>query len=303
MPDVLSEIMQRVRLTACVYFQRDFCTPWSMRMADTGFAQFHVITSGACQLQMGRDSRSVGTGDILFFPRSAAHILSDQQGQTSVSGPDFMASLSTDMPMFANGPLSTRMICGHYEYQWDTAHPLFAQLPDLVHIPASVQGQSPAIAPLLLLILSELSHGEPGSKLTVEYLATVLLVQALRHHCRLEGGKTGFMAALNDARLGRAISRIHADFSQSLNLNQLADTAAMSRSSFAQRFSEVVGMSPIDYLAHWRMLVAQDLLQSTEDQVADIAEQVGYRSDIAFARAFKRNFGQTPSESRRQRQG
>ncbi|MEJ6713048.1 MAG: AraC family transcriptional regulator, partial [Rhodobacterales bacterium] len=129
---------------------------------------------------------------------------------------------------------------------------------------------------------------------------TVLLVQTLRAYYQINPPSDGFFAGLSDARLERAISRIHQDYGQPIGLADLAQTAAMSRSSFAQTFKQKLSVSPVEYLAKWRMLVASDVLKTTNLPVADVAEQVGYLSDIAFVRAFKREFGQTPSALRRQ---
>lgn len=299
MTDVLSEIMRRVRLTACVYFQRDFCAPWSMRMADTGFAQFHVVTAGDCVLEIDGESREVALGDVLLFPRGQAHSLADRCGRQAVSGREFMASLATDQPMFSEGNSKTRLICGHFAYRWDVSHPLISDLPDVVHVRAADPGVSPALLALMPLILSELSRCESGYELIVERYAEVLFFEILRHHFRQQDHKANFLAALADPRLGNAIARVHSSYADPLTLADLAQSAAMSRSAFCQRFADKVSMSPMDYLSRWRMLVAQDLLQTTDLPVAEIAEQVGYGSDIAFSRAYKRSQGVTPSVSRR----
>jgi AraC family transcriptional activator of mtrCDE len=299
MSDVFSEIMRRVRLKACVYFERDFFAPWSMRMADTGFAQFHVITSGACVVEAAGASHNVSTGDILFFPHGLAHTLCDRAGRTPVNGPDFMASLASDQPMFTSGSQPTRMICGHYEYQWQLTHPLLSQLPEMVHISAAKFGPSPQIAALMPMILTELAEQRPGYGLIVEHFAEVLLVHTLRHHYQTHAPKIGFFGALNEPPLERAISHIHSEYAAPLTLADLAGAAGMSRSVFAKRFSDTVEMSPIDYLSQWRMAVAQELLRTTDHGVAEIADRVGYGSDIAFSRAYKRSFGLTPSASRK----
>jgi len=298
MSDVLSQIMRRVRLKACVYFERDFFAPWSMRMADTGFAQFHVITSGACVVETAGTSHDVSTGDILFFPHGQAHTLCDRPGRPAVDGSDFMASLASDHPMFANGTRPTRMICGHYDYQRQITHPLFSQLPQMLHISVAKFGPSPQITALMPMILAELAQQRPGHGLIVEHFAQVLLVHTLRQYYQTHAPKTGFFGALNEAPLERAISRIHAEYSTPLTLADLAGSAGMSRSVFARRFSDIVQMSPIDYLSQWRMAVAQELLHTTDHGMAEIADRIGYGSDIAFSRAYKRSFGLTPSASR-----
>jgi len=298
MVEVISDIMKYVQLTGCVYFQRDFCGPWAMRMADTGFAQFHVITSGACVVEAGGTYRDVGTGDVLFFPHGGAHVLADQPGRRPVEGRDYMAALGRGTPMFTQGTSPVRIICGHYSYRGKGAHPLLDELPEMVHITAARMGGSSPTTTLLHLIMDELSHREPGCELSVERLAEVLLLQVLRVHYRAQERPVGFFAGLRDTRLNRAITRIHTDYAGPLTLADLAESAAMSRTAFAQRFSSVVRMTPIDYLQHWRMLVAQDLLTSTDRSVSEIAENVGYGSDIAFSRAYKRRFGVSPSVGR-----
>ena len=298
MTEVISDIMKYMRLSGCVYFQRDFCAPWAMRMADTGFAQFHVITSGACVVEVDGAWHDVGTGDVLFFPHGATHVLADRAGRQPVEGGDYMAALGNGTPMFTQGPSPTRMICGHYAYRDTGAHPLLSDLPVMVHVTAHHLGASSPTSALLHLIMDELTHREPGYELSVERLAEVLLMQVLRVHYRAQDHSEGFFAGLRDKRLNRAITRIHSDFAGPLTLADLAESAAMSRTAFARRFSSVVRMTPVDYLQHWRMLVAQDLLSSTDRPISDIAEDVGYGSDIAFSRAYKRRFGVSPSAAR-----
>ena len=279
-------------------FQRDFFGPWAMRMADTGFAQFHVITSGACVVEVDGAWHDVGTGDILFFPHGAAHVLADRVGRQPVEGGDYMQALTRGTPMFAQGSSPTRMICGHYSYKGKGVHPLLDELPEMVHVTAEQMGGASPTATLLHLIMDELSQKEPGYKLSVERLAEVLLMQVLRVYYRAQDRPEGFFAGLRDNRLSRAITRIHADYAGPLTLADLADCAAMSRTAFAQRFSSVVRMTPIDYLQHWRMIVAQELLATTDRSVSDIAENVGYGSDIAFSRAYKRRYSVSPSVGR-----
>lgn len=300
MQDALSDVMQRVRLRACVYFQRDFHSPWAMCIQNTGYAQFHVISRGNCTVTVQEVTHNCASGDILLFPRGQAHVLADAPGRQAVPGPQAMASFATDQPCFDGPVQAARVICGHYEYRLDFKHPLLADLPEFVHLRTADPAIDDMTAAVLPLILRELARPRPGQNMIVERMAEVLLVQTLRAYYQINPPSDGFFAGLSDARLERAISRIHQDYGQPIGLADLAQTAAMSRSSFAQTFKQKLSVSPVEYLAKWRMLVASDVLKTTNLPVADVAEQVGYLSDIAFVRAFKREFGQTPSALRRQ---
>ncbi len=299
MSDALSDVMQRIGLKSCVYFQRDFHTPWAMRIEGTGHAQFHVISRGNCVVTVDGQSHDCATGDVLLFPRGRAHVLADQCDREPVAGTEAMASFAGLDPYFAKGGSPTRVICGHYEYRADSHHPLIGDLPELVHVRTmDVLGETSNTA-VLPLIMKELAGQGPGHSLIVERYAEVLLIHTLRMHYLGSKHVTGFYAGLADARLQRAISRIHRDFSSPIGLADLAESAAMSRSAFAQQFKQTVNLSPIEYLTKWRMLAAQNFLMATDLPIAQVAERVGYESDISFARAFKREYGVTPSSVRR----
>ena len=297
--DALSDVMQRIRLKSCVYFQREFHTPWAMRIEGTGYAQFHVITRGTCVVTVDGQSHDCSTGDVLFFPRGQGHVLADQPDRDPLSGAQVMASFEGSDPCFAEGGSPTRVICGHYEYRTDIHHPLLTDLPDLVHVRTmDVLGETSNTA-VLPLIMKELACQNPGRSLIVERYAEVLLIHTLRMHYSGSKHPRGFYAGLADARLERAISRIHRDFSSPIGLADLANSAAMSRSAFAQHFKQTVNLSPIEYLTRWRMLAAKDFLNDTDLSIARVAEHVGYESDISFSRAFKREYGITPSSIRK----
>ena len=190
------------------------------------------------------------------------------------------------------------MICGHFDYRSDLPHPLIADLPDIIHLRRADLTGSRDAGPVLALILHEFAADQPGASAHIERLAEVLMIQVLRAHFSRAGPKPGFYAGLRDERIGRAILLVHRKYPDNLNLADLAGAAAMSRSAFSEKFTATLGISPIEYLQRWRMIVAQDLLQSGAEPVSSIAAAVGYGSDIAFSRAFKRCFGKSPSQAR-----
>jgi len=300
MNDALSDIFQMIKLKSCVYFQRDFHGPWAMRIEGTGHAHFHIVTRGQCVVEVNGNTLECSVGDVIFFPRSISHVLADRTGREAIPGHEVMGSFEGCEPYFSEGKEVTRIICGHYEYKTGVPHPLIAELPDFVHIRSLDILPDNRISTILPLLMSELSANQLGGSSIVERYAEILLIQILRTYADQKPQQPEFLKALCDNRLIRAINKIHRDFALPLELNDLADEAALSRSAFAQRFKETAGIAPIEYLAKWRMITASDLLKTTDLPISHISEKVGYESDISFARAFKREYGITPSQHRRQ---
>ena len=301
MDDTLSDIFRLIQLTSCVYFRRDFHAPWAMRMEAGPFAQFHVVTRGDCVVELAQGCHELGVGDVVLFPRGSGHTLADQPGRAAVPGPQVMASLAGSEPLFSNGGRATGLICGHYAYRRWPGHPALEALPDCILVRSLEVQPNLAATSVLPLLMRELRGEAPGGSAIVERLAEVLLIQVLRAHFDAGPQQVGFLAGLSDSRLVRAIRRMHLQADAPLTLDDLAREAGMSRSVFAQRFKERTGMSPIEYLTRWRMLTASDLLLKEDLSLAQIASRVGYESDIAFARAFKREFEVSPSVFRRSR--
>jgi len=299
MDDALSEIFKRIRLKSCVYFQRDFFAPWAMDIRDTGMAQFHVVTRGHCIVRVEGEVCHLSAGDVIVFPHGAPHLLADAEGREPVPGKKVMESFGGEAPMFATGSHATRLICGHYEYHDVLRHPVVDELPSFIHIPSLDPSISDSVQSLLSILMQEMAAAEPGMSSVVERLAEVLLVQVIRAYFSAQPRSQGFFAGLQDHRLAKAFTRIHNDAHGSLSLDELARAAGMSRSGFAQQFKETVGLSPIEYHAKWRLFTAAHFLETGDMKLARIAEQVGYESDSAFSRAFKREFSISPSEYRR----
>lgn len=297
MSDVFDQVFRLIRLEACVYFQRDFHAPWAMQIGPTKVAQFHLVSSGSCVIERDKDRTVLGAGDIVLFPRGTAHVIADKEGRPAVPGQAAMATFGTAQPMFSGPGDETRVICGHYCYRDQVGHPLMDSLPEMLLLRRSETSDLTKVADLLI---AETMSGVPGSTPIIERLAEVLLVHILRAWIAQETRPPGFLNVMTDPRLCRAMVRIHSDFQAPLTLEALAEEAGMSRSNFAVRFKQVTGLAAIEYLSKWRMISAGDLLSETGLSIADIAARSGYGSDLAFARAFKREYGLSPASWRRQ---
>jgi len=299
MEDVLSDIFRRIELKSCVYFKRDFWSPWAMEINNPGMAQFHVLIRGRCVLEADGIPYHGAPGDVFLLPQGGGHILADQAGRDPVTGQIAMESFQSESPMFSDGDLSSQLICGHYVYRNELEHPLLEQLPSVIHIRSFETAAPGIINTILPMIACELNDQRPGTDSVVERLAEVLLVQVLRTHLEEQKHPRGFLAGLSDTRLMKAIRMMHGDTGRPLGLEELATAAGMSRSAFALHFKTVTGFSPHAYLTQWRMFQACELLRVNRLPLVEVAGRVGYESEISFSRAFKKILDVTPAEYRR----
>jgi AraC-like DNA-binding protein len=301
MEEILDDVFRMIELRGCVYFQRDFYAPWAMNIGRGACAQFHILISGNAVIETEDGVRAIGPGDLVLFPRGRAHVLGDQVGRASTPGDEVMAAHTAGRPLFSDGGAATRLICGHYEFAQPVIHPLIEGLPDMIVLTLSDDEPEASEYPILSLLIEESRKQDPGTSSVISRLAEVLLVQILRRFLSLNPDRVGFLAGGMDARLSRAIVKIHQEYDQALTVHVLADRAGMSRSGFSEQFKAKTGLAPIAYLTKWRMTSAARLLRNPALPVAEVAYRNGYESDIAFMRAFRREYGVTPVQFREQR--
>ncbi|HJP34683.1 MAG TPA: AraC family transcriptional regulator [Gammaproteobacteria bacterium] len=303
--DVLADIFRALRLRGAVYFRAAFHAPWGMKIPDGRFASFHVVCDGSCWLRASEDDRLVelGKGDVVVFPRGQGHSLLFEPDAEPVLAQQLISQPKDDAPadcvaFGGSGTATTSLICGHFEYLRDLPHPLFETLPQLVHLKGS-EGDGGWIIAASALAAEVSAGGETAINTAVDRLGEALLIQILSTYIRSREDQASFLGAIQDRQIGHAIALMHEDIAHDWSLNELSEAASMSRSVFSERFRRLVGTPPMVYLARWRMLKARELLVDTGLPVAEISERVGYRSEFAFSKAFKKNLGETPGEVRR----
>ena len=299
--DALSDVLKMVHLKACIYFVRDMPAPWGMDIPAAANGPLHMVLNGECVVISGGKEISLRAGDAILLPHGGRHQMLDRPSTVPEPGPEMLHCLMENDDLEIPD-CATRMLCGHFE--WDSAfdHPFFRQLPELIVV-RGVFGRpdSGRFRAIIDLISAEKSDGHPGSSAVADRMGEVLFVCLLRSWMIDQNTARGVLATINDPRLSRALRYIHQNPERDLDLNLLATVAGMSRTSFAVHFREVMGTPPATYLAEWRMLTARRLLLQTELATSDIVSRVGYGSDAAFSRAFKRRFGETPGRVRRTR--
>lgn len=317
--DALSAVLQMVRLKACVYFMRDLLGPWGMEIPRQPHGPFHMVLRGTCLLEHGGTRLRLTAGDVVLFPDGAPHALRDRE-QTPLRPAAEVFPHLVSAPAAAAGNAAgnggrngggngagngaeagaTRMLCGHFERDRRFDHPMFRELPPMLVVRNVFDpGHAPLLGTAVTLLTQEGGTTRPGASVVADRMGEVLFVEALRAWMAGQRPGRGFLAAVTDPRLARALTHIHGNAGREIDLGGLARVAGMSRTAFALHFSDVMGTTPAAYLTRWRMLQALEMLTLSRLPVAEIAERVGYSSDAGFIRAFKRAYGENPGALRR----
>jgi AraC-like DNA-binding protein len=314
--DPLSDLLRVVRLDGAFFFAVEAVNPWSV---DTAAARelsprilpaaehlisYHILTGGRCYGGVrGEEQIEVVAGDVLVFPHGDAHVMSSERGLRV--GPEVNSAAPERYPdtvhLGNHGPSGASFVCGFLGCDLRPFNPLLAALPHRMH----VRGMSGTwLGTFTRQVTEESRLGRPGSDTVLTRLAELMFIEVLRRYLEdLGPGQTGWLAGLRDEVVGRVLGLIHARPGHPWSLDELAREAASSRSNVAKRFGELVGQPPMQYLAQWRMQVAANLLAQTGAKVATIGAEVGYDSEAAFSRAFKKGTGLAPGAWREARRG
>jgi AraC-like DNA-binding protein len=316
--DVLSDVLRAIRLTGAVYFDYELSSPWVAEappateiskfvMPDSDrLIEYHVITGGSCWGNLlGEEPVRLREGDILVFPQGDPHVLSSYPGMRAE--PDMSAFVQRGGPLpmvFETGGGGTdraRVVCGFLGCDDRPFNPLIASLPKMIHLSAASNPATAWLRPVLETAVNESRGARAGSENVLARLSELMFVQVVREHLEsLPPDAVGWLAGLRDPVVGQALTALHRSPVQDWTIETLAREVGVSRSALAERFASTTGQPPMQYLANWRMQLASRLLLDG-GAVADVATAVGYDSEAAFSRGFKRIVGVPPSEWRRKR--
>jgi AraC-like DNA-binding protein len=269
-----------------------------------GLLWFHVPTIGSCRIEVGDEVLELEAGDLALIPHGRGHTLRSEPEADAPSILDLDRTLLGDryeLLRHGGGGAPTRLICGAVRFDHPAARQLAELLPSALLLPARTATANGWIQSTMRLIDAEAATPRPGGEAVITRLADILVIQAIRHWLETDpAARLGWLGAVADPQIGRAMASIHDDPGRGWTLETLAREAAMSRSAFAARFSELVGEGAIQYLTRWRMQLAADELRHEGRTAAELAERLGYRSEAAFNRAFKRVIGTPPGAYRRE---
>jgi AraC-like DNA-binding protein len=315
--DTLSDVLRAVRLSGAVYFAIDASAPWVVETppaCDLGphlmpgvehVIEYHVISAGSCWGGIPDEPPvRLATGDIIAFPQGDRHVISSAPGMRGHSDPAVLrmartARLPLSVHLEGGGPDRAQVICGFLGCDARPFNPLLAALPRMIHIPRSTTGDD-VLEQFVRLALAESSGSRSGGDVVLARLSELMFVELVRRHvATLPPENSGWLGGLRDESVGRALGKLHDRPTHDWSLESLAHEVGMSRSVLAERFAHFVGVPPMQYLAQWRMQLCASLLSSTSLGLAEIAERVGYGSEAALSRAYKRWVGVAPADWRR----
>jgi AraC-like DNA-binding protein len=307
--DLLSDVLSRMRLAGTLYFRTSFTSPWGVKVpAFENVARFHFAHKGGCLVRIdGQDNPLIlEQGDLLIIPRGAAHTLyCDPSTEEQALALDRVVEESgfTGSGTLVYGEpgtdQETQLVCGHFAFDKEANHPLIDALPPSIHIKNYGETAGRWMENTLRVIGAEAGRGQMGSDLIALRLSEIIFVQALRSYLETEGAERPVWAGFSDRNIARALKAIHHSPGFAWTLEDLAQIAGMSRTSFVTRFSQCVSMTPLGYITYWRMQIARQLLAASGASIIDVAERVGYQSEAAFSRVFKKQFGTPPAAYRR----
>ncbi|HEY0659891.1 MAG TPA: AraC family transcriptional regulator [Lysobacter sp.] len=303
--DPIGEALHFLRMSGVFYCRSEFSAPWGLALPPMPQClMFHVVTTGRCWLEVeDADPQRLQPGDFALVPHGAGHRLVDEPGAASAALFDLPRDLlgeRYEVLRHGGGGEPTKLICGAVRFDQPAARQLVALLPKSIVIDAARLPHREWMQETLRFMADEAGHLRPGGETVVTRLADILVIQAIRAWMEHDpAAQTGWLGALRDRQIGRALALVHNEPARDWTLESLAAAVAMSRSAFAARFTALVGMPAMQYLAQSRMHLALVQLREQHLTVAVVAERLGYRSEAAFSRAFKRHTGVSPGEVRR----
>lgn len=332
--DILSDTLQVVRLTGAIFFDAHLSSPWAFYSAPADelrsrlhsssecLTLFHILDKGECWITIkGHASFLMREGDAVVFPHGSSHIVSSlQKHEPAAIQPtpidELLRSAKGGIASITAGGngMSSRFICGYLQCD-QKFNPLVGSMPTVVWLRRSRNGESPLIGedgqlpPWCIVSLErgqwlettlqhtiqELNSPNPGNTAMLARLWEIMFVEVLRRYMRqLPEEYEGWLSAVKDRRIGQVLQLMHAEPNRTWTVEDLAEAAAVSRSTLAQRFTALIGETPMQYLTNWRMQLAKHLLRQTNLTISEIASRTGYTSEVAFNHAFKRYVGRPP---------
>jgi AraC-like DNA-binding protein len=316
--DALSDVLRVAHLTGGVFLHAEFFAPWCIatRVAPEHCAPllgaashliiYHYVVEGDLRVRIdgdGGEGMEIEAGEVILLPRNDLHLMGSDLRLPPVPGREVIR------PPRNGGLFSihhggtgrrTRLVCGFLGCAGAERNPVITSLPPLLKLKVEEGGAAEWIRSTFQYAAEEVASGRPGSETVLAKLSELLFVETVRRYAEgLPDGQTGWFAGLREPHVARALALLHRDIARRWTVDQLGREVGLSRSALGDHFIRLLGVPPMHYLANWRMQVATEKLRGTNASLAQVAELVGYESEAAFSRAFKKAFGVAPATWRR----
>jgi AraC family transcriptional regulator, alkane utilization regulator len=306
--DVLSDILQSIHLHSTLYCRAKMSAPWGFRVSERAVASFHFVTGGTCWLTVeGTDTPPVllTEGDLVILPHGHAHTMTDHPGTpvTRLEELTTQQRVKGDSIFYSGGQGAvTTLVCGGLQLEDQTTNPLFSILPPVLHLKSQQEPSHPWLGAIVQVVKSEASANQLAAETVITRFSEILFIQAVRTYMGTVGdGTRGWFNALQDPQIGQALALIQHQPGEPWTVESLASHVSLSRSAFAAKFKQLVGQSPMQYVTRVRLTKAAALLRTQPRTLVEVATSIGYDSEVAFSKAFRRYFGIAPGAYRQGR--
>lgn len=296
--DVLGDVLETLHFRGSIFFRSNLAAPWGMSLDDSQSPRFHIALSGDCFVGSDKsEAVKIAAQDVVMLPMGNSHWIADKPDRKLV--PSSMAGEACELntPLFQEGDITNRLICGIIHFEEGMSHPIFDALPSVIHF--SSLDESGPIWSVINLIDAEMNHEYKSNNGVVDRLTEVLFIQLMNDYIENSDIAIGFLAALSDKRVNKALSLIHKEPEFEWTLPVLGERVGMSKATLVRRFQEVVGVAPMKYISDWRIMKAYNLIKYSSTSLENIASSLGFSSGKTLTRAFNRHYGYTPSKLRR----
>ncbi len=296
--DVLGDILETLRFQGSIFFRSDLAAPWGMSLTKMEIPRFHIVLSGECFFgTKGHDAVKAHETDIIMLPNGDSHWIADKPGRKLIPSDRAGKACELGNPLFQQGRMSSRLMCGMVQFDQGVSNLILDGLPEMMHFPM-VDPAGPIWSVVTLIDAEMRNYQDRGSRIA-DRLTEVLFLQLLNHYVGNNDDATGFLGALRDRRVYRALTLIHQEPDFDWSLSSLGERVGMSRATLVRHFQDAVGVAPMTYIKNWRLMKAYNATKHTSAPLEQIATSMGFASARALARAFERQYGFTPNELRR----
>ncbi|MFT7289427.1 MAG: AraC-like DNA-binding protein [Halieaceae bacterium] len=294
--DVLDDVLDTLRFRGSIFFHSSLAAPWGMSLVSSATPRFHVALEGGFCVGTSDSHVSAKAMDIVMLPKGDMHWIADRENRKLVASEDAGKACELGQPLFQQGEITNRLMCGVVEYEHAISHPITSALPSIFHL-ANIHRED-SIWMTVQQIDREINRSGNKKSTIIDRLTEVLFIQLLHQYMSENDHLTGFLAALREPRIGKTLELLHKNPQVHWTLDMISEKVGMSRATLQRKFKSELDISPITYLNRWRIAKAYQLVKYSSQSLDGVADSIGFSDARTLRIAFQRQYGITPSELR-----